>query len=99
MGVAELLLAIVILRGVFGDPIGNTVALITGPDGWLEVKRPILGEEAGAGTLGIVFAMLKARIAWGEKAGLPWRALQVLFLSRLDVCHKHSVRLVHVVEK
>ena len=94
-----MLLAVVNLRGVFGDPIGNTVALITGPDGWLEVKRPILGEEAGAGTLGIVFAILKARIAWGEKAGLPWRALQVLFLSRLDVCHKHPVRLVHVVEK
>jgi hypothetical protein len=79
VGVAELLLAGVILRGVFGDPIGSTVALITGPDGWLEVKRPILGEAAGAGTLGIVFAILKARTAWGEKAGLPWELSRFCF--------------------
>ena len=52
--------------------MGGKVVLITGADGWLEVKRPALGEAAGAGDLGIVFAMLKARTAWGEQyAGFP----------------------------
>ena len=100
MGVAELLLAGVLLLGVFGDPMGCTVVLITGLDGWLEVKRPTLGKAAGAGTLGIVFAILKARTAWGEQyAGLPWSALQALFLLRLEVCHKHPAKLVRVTDE
>ena len=53
MGAAELLLTGVLLPlGVFGDPMGGKVVLITGLDGWLEVKRPALGKAAGAGDLG-----------------------------------------------
>ena len=58
-----LLAGVLIFLGVFGDPMGCKVVLITGLDGWLEVNRPTLGKAAGAGDLGIVFAILNARTA------------------------------------